>query len=257
MVLPFTAADLAAARSGLKRARGYYDKGMSYYRQAKRVKRMVGEAVGSSTAEATFLNTNSDALVATRALISTPLIRVERDKGTYDKRKRMRDILDIRGVKWCFTIVNRTDEDLTMHYAIVKRKDGTTPNGTEFLGDIGGPNRACSVAEVGYSDHHLDCLPVSTDDYKILTHKKFLLNADTRTAATGILNPAQNRRNYVHRERYIKINRQMRFVEGAVNPIDNLYICWWGYRRGRSTVAAQLDAWSLEQDLTCYFRSLI
>lgn len=254
-----TPAQLQAGIAGLKRVRGYYDTGMSYYRQAKRLKKMVGEAVGAGTAEATFNADLDDEVFATRAMYSSPLIRIERDKTTFDKRKRYRDIVNVRGVKWCFTVSNNCACDLTVHYAIVKRKDATTPSGDDFLGDIGGAKRYCSVAEATYSDHRLDCLPVNTDDYKILTHKKFLLNGKdgALVGQNETLKAAKNRRNYRHVEKYIKINRQFRFTETDINPIENLYICWWAYRRGEASKTNVLSAYNITQDLTCYFRSLI
>lgn len=246
-----------ATPENLKRAKRAAETIWAAYKEHQgRKKRRVGDPVHSSTAEASFTVPHSDVTFTTRNFGVAGLINIERDKGNYDKRKRFRDIVNVRGVKWCWVVRNNSHDDLRMHYAIVKKKDASTPTSTDFLADIGGEKRYAAVNQTGYTDFHLDCLPINTDEYYIVTHKKFLLPAN-RTVTPGTFVGRADSRNYIIGDKYIKINRQLRFVEGATEPINQLYVVWWAYKAGSQTISPSLEEFTLSQTFLCYFRSLV
>jgi len=232
----------SAATAG-KRARMAYKMGKTYgpsaysaaktiamryrkYKQSKAKRRTrIGEEQGTSTTkrDRTFFIENQ--ALSTRTLYVRNLTDIERTT-TNDIDKRQRDIVNFRGVKLCFEIENNnTTVPLIWHYAVISPKGSNTDVsnvGNKLFRASEGNQRFTSFG-TALSSIEFDCLPINSDRWVILTHKKFMLG--------GRSNPGADQQTWFRTiQDYVKVNRQLRYNDDATVGVqcETPILCvWW------------------------------
>jgi len=147
--------------------------------------------------------------------------------GMEQTNKRTRMVVNIRGIKICFHMVNLSQKNITFHFAIVhNRRDDDESQNNDFYRNDGrfGDTRALNFGNyLSGMDNH--CLNINTDKYVVLKHYKFMVS---RNATTGT-KYNEHMKNFVHFEKYLKINKQVRFEEETgTNPYSpTIHVLHW------------------------------
>ena len=168
---------------------------------------------------------------------------------------RNRMTVNLRGIKICFHMINLTHEHLTFHFAIVhNRRNNNEPSTTDFYrndGRIGNERSIPFSAELTGMDHH--CLNLNTDKWTVIKHYKFHVH---RNANTGT-QYNEHMKNFVHFEKYLKLNKQIRFddLAGATDYSPKLQILHWADSCVSPANATSVNnAYSLGINTITYFR---
>ena len=118
---------------------------------------------------------------STRTLYFTELQDITKTT-TNEIDKRQRDVVKLSGVKLCIEVNHLQTAPLLVNYAIVYDKrsnDGTTTVNTgDFFRANGGTQRAKDFSTV-LSSAEFHCLPLNTDRFTVLWHKRFKLGVNT------------------------------------------------------------------------------
>lgn len=94
--------------------------------------------------------------------------------GGFSQQRRLTSQIDIRGMKYEFTIVNNMAEPYYFHWAIVRCKNyGDIMYNQEFFRDYGGSRDV--TFSTSLADQTLNRLPINPDRYAILFHKRIFI----------------------------------------------------------------------------------
>lgn len=193
-------------------------------RHKRRAVRYVGERVGTSAAKrreylspaggfnSTFTSTD---------LFSHRLFDLPKSGTTENSNTRTSDIVNFRGVKICMHIKNtQPSEELYVNWAIVTPKNASQTTMTEsdqvFRGT--GTVRGVTYTSVQGDWQKLHCLPLNTDLFLVHSHKRMKLGPYAGNAGNAT-------RDF---EKYIKINRQLRFDGSTATPEGgSMFMIFW------------------------------
>ena len=202
-------------------------------RRAKRARfsaSNIGEPVGSATAKQCRTGQRDHQVISTRTLYNEGLFDIGRGDERY---QRERDIINVRGVKICMEFSNRSTNPMYFHWAIIHPKDGKSGIGAPdfFRNQANGGQRGAAFAN-SLSAEQFHCLPINTDIYTIIRHRKMVLGP----AVGSTVFSARNTKNYGNVSEYIPIKRQVRYVgPGAANPASGqLWLVFWCDRFGEA-----------------------
>ena len=160
---------------------------------------------------------------STRTLYFTELQDITKTT-TNEIDKRQRDVVKLSGVKLCIEVNHLQTAPLLVNYAIVYDKrsnDGTTTVNTgDFFRANGGTQRAKDFSTV-LSSAEFHCLPLNTDRFTVLWHKRFKLGVNTPSG--GYSN--NSRENYRMIQKYQKINKLIRYEDGSAQ--SKIWLMWW------------------------------
>ncbi len=214
-----------AARAGGRIAKWAYRRyktgRRSGYSRAKRgrfSKTRIGEVVGSSNSKPRIQVRNSLALSrASRTLYSENLTVT--DQGG-NRNERERGVINCRGFRICMAIRNNISEPLYVNVAVVSPKNAGEITSANFF-RASGQSRGSDFdnSKTGLEFH---CLPLNTDKFAILKHKRYRLNnEESGSNITG--------KNYMNIDWYIKLKRQLRYDDTTTtSPIDGaVYLLYW------------------------------
>lgn len=217
---------------------------MGNVRKKRRVTASMGERVGSGAAKC-HQETSGFTTLNSESLTSVKLILIPKGDNF---NQRQRDIVNLRGVKICFWVRNNIPNGIPLYFnwaLITPKADNlaTIPN-TDFFRDTGiGTDRTKNFAA---TQDWLDgwCSPINTDKYRVHTHKRlriagvFNSNDAGPSTTNAKINVGQN--GEVMIEKYIKINRQIRFSGTNEFPVGpEMFMVWWCQGSGLGTSGAK------------------
>jgi len=186
-------------------------------------KNHIGERIGttnSKTAAVSYL----EPTLSTRTLDIQELYLIPR--GT-DINARERDHMTLTGIRSCIHLRNSLEQPQWVHVAIVgvKQTTGNVPNTTKFF-RANGTNRVTDF-DNSLTGLEFMCLPINTDDYTILKHKRFNLPG-TASSTPGEAN-FNNRPNYRMLKMWTKVKRQIRYEDNnnTSNTDGRLWMLVW------------------------------
>lgn len=166
--------------------------------------------------------------------------------------ERQRDVVNLQGVSYWFSVVSAGpyENPLQVNIAVISSKKGEDMNSAgrtsqgDFFRDVGGGNtRSIDFnTSVGAMDKHM--LPINTDIWRVVTHDRFTLNPRNATAAKF---DAQVGSNYAMREKYIPVNKQVRYTNSIPNDIESgaLYFVYW-FTHFQGGAAVESDVCSVQ-----------
>ena len=159
--------------------------------------------------------------IANKELEFEPLIRVEKDVAASENiTKRQRDTLHHKGVKVCFMCKNTRKQALFLNWAIVLPKAANTIGSLDLL--RGDDQERDHPIDQNSTTMDLRCLPINTDRYIVLKHKRKTILPDSDKGTTST-----EGRDLVVIEDYIKTNRQVFFDGDNAEPLQNMFMVWW------------------------------
>jgi len=211
----------------------------------------VGESNGTTTAKVHIQDRNiSPDLKDTRTLYSVSVCRIP--QGT-EIDERLRRHINVRGFKMCWEVVNLTAIPVYLNVAVICPKQ-TTNDGIEetdfFRDQTSNRSQNFSTSLTALEFH---CLPINTDDYTVLKHKRYRLAPNGTSTA---FNPNAGA-SYKNIDWYVKLNRQVRYTGTESNkPTDgDVYVVYWCDRFGSASGStAQSNTLQIYQRYLTYFR---
>lgn len=211
------------------------------HRTAKR--RRFGEPVGLSTTKKSTVVDNVDVTRQTRTLYSMNVTDIRKPAAGVapDIDERSREIVNLRGFKYCMTFNNLTNKPLFVNLAVVVPK---TPLITDIAPTVGffrgtGNERALNFAN-SLNVNDFRCRPINSDRYIILMHKRVMLSGNVQTSGYTTGSGAS----YKVMDGYMKIGRQMRYPTGAgqTTSINQVELVYWmdGWNNTSGTAPANV-----------------
>ena len=235
--------------------RGAKRAGRALYRASKKRKfraTNVGQRIGQSTAKS-YENQYSQVDAPTRELNIYDMTFLPKTSSSNDANTRQRGLVNMRGFKVCMEIVNKSNVPMYLNLAVISptgKNTGFSVNAlgqaseavfAKFFRDQGESNDRWKTFSNALSALELRCLPINTDEWTVLKHKRMLLGRQPEEqAGTGTL--FTQRANFKTMEFYKKINRQIMY-DGSSGPSAEqpVYLVWWADQWGSSAGAIQAD----------------
>jgi len=187
----------------------------------------VGESLGATTCKTHSISNTDIVGKNTRTLYTSSLCEIP--KGT-DINERLRKHVNLRGFKVCFEVLNQNTDPLYLNVAVIHPK--ATTNGGQvdtnnFFRDTSA-NRARDF-DIGMTGLEFHCLPINTDDYVVLKHKRFRLGPMPTPSSSDPSITQNNSNNYMNIDWYIRLNRQVRWNNDEDDkPTDgDVYVVYW------------------------------
>lgn len=212
----------------------------------------VGDPIGKHETNRALVRTSSVVLRNTRTLYSGDLIDIVRATD-HEIDERHRDIINLKGVKLCLEVKNTQDRPMYFNFAIVVPKYDQSlnivPTNDFFRNNQNGRGTDFST---GLSSLEMHCLPINTDTYTILWHKRCMLGPDGGANFNSAGPP-----NYMILSKWISVNRQIRFE--ANNPVNGRiqYVFWGDLMESAPADPAVTNAISLSEHHVAYYRNVI
>lgn len=195
------------------------------YRASKRKRmRLVGMRPGSGlTKKYPIRNQTSLVNKATRTLYSVDVTDIAK-QSTEQINRRDRDIVNLRGFKWCQEWRNILNTPLLCNWAVVTPRKGDIVETADFFRAA---NEDARVAAFGTarSSNESHCLPINSDAYVVHAHKRFILGPANGQTNTSWYFP--NHKNYIQLKKYVKINRQIRFEDTSTPTTRGVFVVYW------------------------------
>jgi len=226
-------------------------------RQAKRAKTKVtppmktmGKPPGHSENKRTDQQVGATSM-NNKLMKAIPLIAVQKDvSGDENISKRSRDTIHHKGVKICFMAKNRLKEPVFFNWAIIIPKADNSINALNILrGDETERDQSIDNSRT-YMD--LRCLPINSDRYRIVKHKRFTILFDSDK---DISNPNEGCDMRVVEE-YIRIDRQIFFDGDIALPLTNVWMVWWCDFYGSAPGALIIPSLDYSYKLVNYFKEV-
>lgn len=227
------------------------------YRGAKSMlrtaRKRIGEPVGTGGSKRIVVsqsdpNTNNTRTLVTHALLDIP-------QGT-DIDERERRLANVRGFKICMEVKNLENEPLYFNIAVLNLKSGAGSssgqiNNIDFFRASEGPSRARDFAnDLNGMEFH--CLPINTDRYNILRHKRYRL-----VPPVGGTTVSHSGFSYMNVDWYIPLKRQIRW-DAATATSPESGECWVVYWADKFSALAGstpvTNAFSVTHRMVTYFR---
>lgn len=222
-------------------------------KSSNRAKSTIGESVGTSSAKR-HKSVKQSGNYYTRELYSHALFNIPRNSGIEnDISLRDRDIVNLRGVKFCLQFTNKLQlgDACAVNWAVIQRKgcvgEGPEVEKTSFFrseGDAG-------IRHLDFSDTlsqiQFACLPINTDKYKVFMHKRFRLEGSSGA------NQLLQSKDIMH---YWKVGRQLRFENQSFSSPESkqCYLVWWADALGTLPGTARQIGINRDTNVVCYFR---
>lgn len=262
---------LAAYHPYAKRARTAYTVGKTLYANRGRIKwaakkigrawrarkkrkaqfsrKNIGEPIGSSNAKADLVVNVIPGQFDSRTLITHNLTEIPEGTTT---DTRIRKIINLRGFKICAEFSNTQTIPLYLNVAVLSPKQKSTVDGNDFFRDDGSDdNRAQNFSSITLNSLQFHCLPINTDDYIILKHRRYKLNP----VPNGTTFAAQNGKNYMNIDWWIPLKRQLRYDTLSGGPENGtVHLVYWCARFGDNLSGVQTNACQRTVRATAYFR---
>lgn len=220
-------------------------------------RRTIGERVGSARTKAVegIVDTGTEKW-DTRALYYQPMILC--NQGTIEINDRIRNVINVRGVRLQMNLRNELADPLTVNVAVLSIKDwygwdvsGTGPvtenlfRGYADQRGVGMTNLLCNLE---YSHNALN-----TDLFTVLKHKRYLLAPIGENNSTY----KSTKSSYRKLDWYIPLRRQVRFDSNTdIEPVNGqlFWVVWCDKFLTKSEVAGTTDALAKQVRSILYFK---
>ena len=222
-------------------------------KKAKFSPKNVGHNPGQDNTKDTDV-VNDASLIAydTRSFHVTDITQLEQATSANSISRRQRQIVYLKGFKICEEVSSNRDSPLYYHIAVIAPHGNTsTPNTTDFFRSTGGTTRSVNFG-TSLSSIEFRCLPINTDKYTVLWHERIMLNPVNNTASFA----ARDGRNYGLVEKYIKMNREIRYDDTTSGSCENpVYVVHWADEyQTPGGGAAVTGAYSKQRRYVMYFK---
>lgn len=234
-IIPYAAAELAKPENAAlaanlfaeagKAAHGMYSSYKNKPRRGRQKKRKIGAAdlgqpAGFNEARRTDRQVGVTAW-QNKTMQTEALIKVEKNVAADEAiNKRNRDTIHHKGCKICFSVKNILKVPVMFNWAVVIPKANNTVSPIDILRGNGTERDTTLNNALTFMD--LRCLPINTDRYKVVKHKKLLILPDSDKSAVQ-----SEGRDFRMIEEYIKTDRQLFFDGSTATPLQNMWMVWW------------------------------
>lgn len=235
----------------------------SVYKRYKRIKRSRGRKrmfrppsypSGTATSKSTTVkDDNTFTNLNDRTLTSVNLANIGHTT-TNNQNGRQRNILNLRGFKLCMEFKSLINEPLYVNIAVIVPRQGVTVATSDFF-RANTSNRTQAFSNTILTSLEFHCLPINTDKYAVLMHKRFLLKSSDDFATNGGFKEHAGK-NYMNFMRYVKFNRQVRYSDNAdVVPEQGApYLCHWVSKWGDGVSVTQATSYQVREHFVTYFK---
>ena len=236
------------------RKRRYKSKARAAKRQ-RFSRKNIGETPGLSNAKRSLQQNSNASNFSSRTLNVKNLCQIPFGDDTDE---RQRHLINMRGFKLCFMVRNRTDRPVYWHWALISSKINlnNTPSTDNFFRGSGNQRGVDFANDLTSLEFH--CLPINTDIYNILKHKKYRINSYGRTTSADATTWQEHSgRNYMDVKAWIPLKRQLRFDNNTSDsPISgSVFLVHWCDQISTSGgVAPVSTVLSIQQRHIAYFR---
>lgn len=218
-----------------------------YASRAKRARR-IGNPVGRSGTKRYQQVDASTLQRATRTLYSNNLAEIPHDvDNNIDSRQR--DMVNLRGIKICFNLNNQSGNVMCCNIAVVGLKAGVgAVSVTDFFrGNSDNRGKDFSVA-LNQTEFH--CLPLNSDKFVVLTHKRFKLAATDNAPSSNQISQWKDL------QFYIPIKRQLRYTSdtgtSGISTVHMMY--WFDNFQTNAGITAAANQVNIQRKWIAYFR---
>lgn len=219
-----------AAFAGRMAKRGYQaiSAGTRKYKAMRRNKRGKTEHIGKPVGESGVKRTtqlNNNVSVGTRSIHAVNCTQIAQG-NEIDQRERRS--ANLRGISFCIEMRNTSERPLYVNMAVVHVKgchDVNTVHEEFFRGED--TARAIDFNDT-LSSNELHCLPLNTDKFVVLSHKRLLLNGPKESMVQDYND--QEGKNYANLMWYQKIDRNIQFTSAdrtSVTDGSAVYLMYW------------------------------
>lgn len=229
--------------------------GVRRWRKSKLARRRkVGERIGTSAAKTREVVSTvaSNTGIDTRTLYSQDLTEIPRSDNIGE---RERDIVNLRGFKICISLKNQDNTPVYYNLALVSFKGNvcaTSQNQietTNFFRDHS--NSRGQDFSTGLTALEFHCLPINTDLYNVITHKRYRIAGRTNSSEFS-----NHTASYKNIDFYQKIKRQIRFANSDQESSNNkvFFVEWCDLFNTVGGQPVQTDRLLSQRKLIVYFR---
>lgn len=211
----------------------------------------IGERVGSGGSKRLETTDTQNQVLNTRQLYQFGMMDIAQGTGIGE---RLRRVANVRGFKICMEVKNVSTEPMYFNVAVLSVKSGASQagiNNTDFFRASNNFNRGVDFG-VTLNSNEFHCLPINTDRYIILRHKRYRLvppNAGSTVSHRGL--------SYMNINWYIPLKRQIRWDEDtATNPeAGAVFLVFWSDLMFTAAGGvSQIGAMNVSTRTVTYFR---
>lgn len=221
------------ARLAYKLAAGVYNNRHRIARAARVIRRAyksyqarkakIGERPGTSASSRheNYQNAN----FSTRALHSDELILLNRNTTSNQIDQRERDTAVIKGIKICIQLRNFESAPLFCNVAVIHPKTelgvGNDIPVDEFFRAYG--QARSQDFSTSLDPMSLHCLPINSDKYVVLRHKRFMIGPAAGFSTGATRTPVRLI------DMYVQLNRQIRYTGNSAIDLEEgqVYLAYW------------------------------
>lgn len=180
-----------------------------------------GKPVNSSNCKTFLFDSASQATQTwdTRTLYNFEIVGIGQGFGSSE---RLRNIVNLRGVKASATYLNFAPQPIVLHFALIKPKSQFTVSTTDFFRAENNNNTRQESFTNSRSGNELANLHINADQYVVLYHVRIPINTNSNQGTGG--------NTWGKFEHYKPIKRQLAFDDTTANPtnaVNRLYWCFW------------------------------
>jgi hypothetical protein len=248
-----------ANRKGIQMAatkiqRAFRKKSTTAHKRRKFSTDNIGFEPGSETSKRYQALNSAAGLRNSRTLYSYNLSTVPLNTSpTESINSRERQLVNLKGFKICLEVKNESSSPMYWNWAIIAPREAgaSIVNADFFRGN--GLSRTQDFS-TDLTGNQLHCLPINTDKYTILQHQRHLLNTGSLSGDDGFSDYAGS--NFKRFNKYIPINRQLRYKTGSNFPTDGSIwmVHWASFFMEEGAAPSQQNAYKISEEVVTYFK---
>lgn len=215
-------------------------------------RRHIGQDIGTSSSKKAAV-TLASFTRSTRELYLQELTLFPKQTGIDEINRRERDVIAVSGFRICLQFANSLQQPMYLNVAVVHKKDNGVPDPDSFFRGTGDNSREENF-NVSLSGLAFHCLPINTDLYTVMRHKRYRMNSRNNPVATD--NTFQYGASILTIDWWIKMRRQLRFDGSNLSPQDGtVYLVYWAdIMTATSGTTSTTAAYELQTHIVKYFR---
>lgn len=236
---------------------GYYKKGGKSYKfqpykyspsKEKFSTSNIGQAPGTDNAQRHIALNVANVAKNSRTLHITELTVVPNATSPLDIDARRRDIMYCSGFKICMDIRNDTTAPLYLNYAVIAPKGGRDAGFDSFFRANSGERTA--DFGITLTSLQLRCLPINTDKFTVLMHKRAVVGPDSGTTDYNM----QAANNFHSISFYQPLKRQLRYNDLGLCEDQVYFVYWFDQPMSATGAPVILSAAATSEHIITYFR---
>lgn len=236
---------------GAKRAYKQYAR--TSRKRAKFSRKNIGEPVGTDTGKRAVVGEDDAIIRSTRTLYTQGLCDIPQGSALDERERR---IANIRGFKICCEVKNLASEPLYVNVAVLSLKAGASSgsgqvNVNDFFRASAGPDRARDFGST-LTGMEFHCLPINTDRYTILKHKRYRLVPPV--TGTTVSHSGSS---YMNIDWWIPLKRQIRWDAGTASDPEAgavTFVYWADKMFNTAGTAIETSQFRFSSRLVTYFK---